>query len=65
LTIASTFNASDPLAWRQWHHWSIAPGIAKVRLPAGKSVLNAGVAASAAANNKTKIFFISAPVIPP
>ncbi len=39
LTIASTFNASDPLAWRQWHHWSIAPGIAKVRLQAGKSVL--------------------------
>jgi len=39
LTIASTFNAADPLAWRQWHHWSIAPGIAKVRLPAGKSVL--------------------------
>jgi len=65
LTIASTFNAADPLAWRQWHHWSIAPGIAKVRLQAGKSVLNAGVAASAAANNKTKIFFISAPVIPP
>jgi hypothetical protein len=39
LTIASTFNASDPVAWRQWHHWSIAPGIVKVRLPAGKSVL--------------------------
>jgi hypothetical protein len=39
LTITSTFNASDPLAWRQWHHWSIAPGIAKVRLQAGKSVL--------------------------
>lgn len=34
-----TFNASDPVAWRQWHHWSIAPGIVKVRLPAGKSVL--------------------------
>lgn len=39
LAIVSTFNASDPLAWRQWHHWSIAPGIAKVRLQAGKSVL--------------------------
>jgi hypothetical protein len=43
LTIASTFNASDPLAWRQWHHWSLAPGIAKVRLPEGKSVLTVHV----------------------
>ena len=39
MTIVSTFNASDPLAWRQWHHWRIALGIAKVRLQAGKSVL--------------------------
>ncbi len=39
LTIASTFNASDPIAWRQWHHWNIAPSLMKVRLPAGKSVL--------------------------
>lgn len=39
LTILSTFNAADPLAWRQWHHWNIMPGIAKLQLPAGKSVL--------------------------
>lgn len=39
LSIASTFNAADPIAWRQWHHWNIATGIAKLRLPAGKSVL--------------------------
>jgi len=39
LTITSTFNASDPIAWRQWHHWNIAPGVIRVRLPAGKSVL--------------------------
>jgi hypothetical protein len=39
MTIVSTFNASDPLAWRQWHHWRIALGIAKVHLQAGKSVL--------------------------
>jgi len=39
LTIASTFNASDPIAWRQWHHWNIAPSLMKVRLPAGKSIL--------------------------
>ena len=39
LTIASTYNPADPVAWRQWHHWNIAPGIAKLRLPKGKSVL--------------------------
>jgi hypothetical protein len=39
ITITSTFNASDPVAWRQWHHWNIATETMKVRLPAGKSVL--------------------------
>jgi hypothetical protein len=39
LTITSTFNASDPIAWRQWHHWNIMPAIARLRLRAGKSVL--------------------------
>ncbi len=39
LAIKSTFNASDPIAWRQWHHWNIASGIVKLQLPAGKSVL--------------------------
>ena len=39
LTIVSTYNAADPLAWRQWHHWNVAPAIAKLKLPAGKSVL--------------------------
>lgn len=39
LTIASTFNASDPLAWRQWHHWNTKPDLLRVRLPAGKCVL--------------------------
>jgi hypothetical protein len=39
LTIPTTFNAADPIAWRQWHHWNIAPGLIGVRLLAGKSVL--------------------------
>jgi hypothetical protein len=39
LLIQSTSNASDPIAWRQWHHWNVARGIAKLRLAAGKSVL--------------------------
>lgn len=39
LTIESTFNEADPVAWRQWHHWNIAPRLVKIRLPAGKSVI--------------------------
>ncbi len=40
IEIQSTFNSSDPIAWRQWHHWNVASGLVKLRLPAGKSVLN-------------------------
>lgn len=43
LTIASTYNAADPLAWRQWHHWNIAPGLVRLKLPTGKSVLTVHV----------------------
>jgi hypothetical protein len=39
VTITSTFNAADPIAWRQWHHWNIAPQLLRLRLPAGKNVL--------------------------
>jgi hypothetical protein len=39
VTIESTYDARDPVAWRQWHHWNIAPGIAKVRLAKGRSIL--------------------------
>lgn len=39
LTIESTYDAADPIAWRQWHHWNIAKRLVKVKLPAGKSVL--------------------------
>ena len=39
LAIESTFNGADPVAWRQWHHWNIAPQIAKVHLAAGRSVI--------------------------
>ncbi len=39
LQIESTFDASDPVAWRQWHHWNIAPAIVKVKLARGTNVL--------------------------
>src|SRR5277367_4051819 len=44
LTIPTTFNAADPIAWRQWHHWNLLPGIAKLKLPAGKNVLTVHIA---------------------
>jgi hypothetical protein len=33
LTIASTFNASDPIVWRQWHHWNILRGLVSFAFP--------------------------------
>jgi hypothetical protein len=39
MTIASTYNAADPIAWRQWHHWNVAHNLVNLELPAGKSVL--------------------------
>jgi hypothetical protein len=39
LVIASTFDAADAVVWRQWHHWNLAPNLAKLKLLKGKSVL--------------------------
>ena len=39
LKIESTYDASDPIAWRQWHHWNFAPGIARLKLRRGRNVL--------------------------
>jgi hypothetical protein len=39
LHIATTNDPADPVAWRQWHHWNLAPQLFKVRLNKGKNVL--------------------------
>jgi hypothetical protein len=39
LPIKTTFNAADPLAWRQWHHWNKVENLAEVQLPKGVHVL--------------------------
>lgn len=39
LTIQSTFDRNDPVDWRQWHHWNVAPKLATVHLTRGKNVL--------------------------
>ncbi len=43
ISITSTFNASDPVAWRQWHHWNVMPGVVKLHLREGKNVLTVHV----------------------
>lgn len=39
LSIQSTFNAADPIAWRQWHHWNVMKNLAKLKLSKGRNVL--------------------------
>ena len=39
LEIASTYDSADTLAWRQWHHWSLASQLFKIHLRKGKNVL--------------------------
>lgn len=39
LKIESTYDAADPIAWRQWHHWNLARDLVKLRLAKGRNVL--------------------------
>jgi hypothetical protein len=39
VAVQSTFNAADPIKWRDWHHWNLMRSIATVSLPQGVSVL--------------------------
>ena len=39
LSIVSTFDAADPVAWRQWHHWNLAKGLVHVHLKKGRNVI--------------------------
>ena len=39
VTIQSTYNASDPIAWRQMHHWGLMKGLTEVKLRKGVQVL--------------------------
>lgn len=50
LAIISTFDASEPIGWRQWHHWNVLPKLARVKLPAGKAVLTVHILAEGQMN---------------
>lgn len=39
LPLTTTADPADPLAWRQWHHWNLAPALFKAHLTKGKNLL--------------------------
>ena len=39
LQVPTTFDPADPVAWRQWHHWSLASKFFKIRLGKRRNVL--------------------------
>jgi hypothetical protein len=56
LTLATTFDAADPVAWRQWHHWNLAKAIAKLHFAAGRNVLTVHILTSGQMNLATLDF---------
>jgi hypothetical protein len=46
VTIPTTFNDADPIAWRQWHHWNILRNAVTLDLPAGRNVLTVHIVTS-------------------
>ncbi|MGA9462222.1 MAG: hypothetical protein WBV28_05485 [Terracidiphilus sp.] len=56
LPIATTYDANEPVAWRQWHHWNLAPNLAKLHLAAGKNVLTIHIVAEGQMNLATLDF---------
>ncbi|MCJ7468156.1 MAG: hypothetical protein MUO53_15870 [Maribacter sp.] len=35
LTVESTFDKDDPIAWRQWHHWNFVENLGQIHLKNG------------------------------
>jgi hypothetical protein len=50
LTIASTKDPAEPVAWRQWHHWNLASRLFKVPLSKGLNVLTVHILTEGAMN---------------
>lgn len=56
LTIAPTYDAADPVAWRQWHHWNVAKNLTRVHLNEGRNVLTLHTVAQGQMNYATLEF---------
>jgi len=46
LQVPTTYDAADPVAWRQWHHWNLALKFFKVRLSKGRNVVTVHILTS-------------------
>lgn len=60
LKIASTFDAAEPIAWRQWHHWNVARDLARVHLNKGRHVLTLRTLTEGQMNYATLRFSVAA-----
>jgi hypothetical protein len=56
LTVASTYDAADPVAWRQWHHWNVARDLARIHLEKGRNVLTVHTVSEGQMNFATLTF---------
>lgn len=56
LQIDSTYDAADPVAWRQWHHWNLARDLARVHLEKGRNVVTVRTVAQGQMNYATLTF---------
>jgi hypothetical protein len=44
LNITSTFDAKDPLGWRQWHHWNYQDSLTTQYINAGRRIITLKIA---------------------
>jgi len=56
LRIASTYDAAEPVAWRQWHHWNVARELVRVHLEKGTNVLTVRILSEGQMNYATLEF---------
>lgn len=59
VTIRSTYDGADSVAWRQWHHWNVAKGLVKVHLEKGRNVLTVHTVAQGQMNYATLEFRVA------
>jgi len=54
--LTSTFDAADPIPWRQWHHWNTARDAVTLKLPKGISVIKVSIVEGGNINLATLAF---------
>ena len=59
LAVPTTYDAADPVPWRQWHHWNVAPQLFKIPLAKGRNVLTVHILTE---GNMNLAYFDSHPI---